>query len=399
MSALEGVRALDMSTAIAGPYCGQVLGDLGADVIKIEHPGRAFSERVSLSPPGWRGPPYSPFWLSSNRNKRSVTLNLKHEEGKGVLADLVRVSDVVLENFGADARPQLVDENWAWTVNPRVIWASLSFCGRTGPDSGWDGFDLLAQARSGLLSITGFPDGPPTKAGNSASDYLAGAHLAIGVLGALRQRDVIGKGQLVDISLLESAVACLDGFPMWYSVAGIVPHRAGNNHLAGHVGYAMLECKDSYIVITSGGSRLGQLVEDVLQMPELLPLPEPDGPQFRSHMVRVSQAIATWASERTADEACRAFSEARIPNAPVQNLAQLWDDEQLQARGLFLEYEYGELGSVKSIGSPLHLSESPREVRHTPPAAGQHNEEVLTEVLGYDGDRVAELVAAGVLWG
>ena len=397
MAALDGIRVLDMTTAIAGPYCGQVLGDLGADVIKVEHPGRALGERVNLSPPSWTGPRFAPFWLSANRNKRSMTLNLKHAEGKAVLADLVRVSDVVLENFGGDARANLVDEEWAWVVNPRVVWASLSFCGRTGPDASLDGYDLLAQARSGLLSLTGPAGGAPTKAGNSASDYLAGTHLAIAVLAALRQRDTTGKGQLVDVSLLESTVACLDGFPMWASIAGVVPPRVGNAHPTGHFGYAMYECRDGHIATSVSVTRVVDLVERVL--PELLPLPAPEDPGFRAHMTKVVDAFGAWAKERTVDEACKVLTDAQVPHAPVRDVAEIWSDEQLQARDMFLEYEYDDLGTIKTIGTPLRLSDSPSELRHVPPGAGEHNEEVLKDLLGYDPGRVSELIENGVLWG
>lgn len=397
MSALEGIRVLDMTTAIAGPYCGQMLADLGADVIKVEHPGRALTERINLRPPGWEGPPFSPFWLANNRNKRSVTLNLKHDEGRQVLADLVRVSDVVLENFGADARSRLVDETWAWHVNPRVIWASLSFCGRTGPEAHLDGYDILAQARGGILTITGNEDEPPLKAGNSVADYLAGMHLAVGVLAALRQRESTGTGELVDISLLESVVACLDGFPLWYSIAGTVPPRVGNGHPTGHFGYALYECKDGYLATSVSVVRVRKLV-DVLELSEVLPLPEPDDPMFRGQMAKVVEVFTAWARERTVEEACEALSHAGVPNAPVQTMAQLWDDEQLRARGMFIEYDYDDLGRIRTLNSPLHLSDSPRELRHTPPTAGEHNDEVLRDLLGYDTERVAALVEDGVLW-
>ena len=397
MSALEGIRVLDMSTAIAGPYCGQMLADLGADVIKVEHPGRSLSERVNLRPPNWDGPPFSPFWLANNRNKRSVTLNLKRDAGKEVLGDLVRVSDVVLENFGADARGRLVDETWGWSINPRVIWASLSFCGRTGPDADLDGYDILAQARGGILTITGNEGDPPLKAGNSVADYLAGMHLAVAVLAALRHRDVTGKGELIDVSLLESVVACLDGFPLWHSIAGAVPPRVGNGHPTGHFGYALYECRDGYLATSVSVVRVRKLV-DVLDLSELLPLPEPDEPTFRTTMTKVVEVFTTWARERTVADACATLSRAGVPNAPVQTMAQLWDDEQLRARGMILEYEYDDLGRIRTFDSPLHLSGSPRELRHVPPSAGEHNDEVLREVLGYEGDRVAELIEGGVLW-
>ena len=398
MFALDGLRVLDMSTAIAGPYCAQILADLGADVIKVEHPGRSFIERLSLCPPEWHGPPFSPFWLSSNRNKRSVTLNLKRQEGKEVLADLAKVSDVVVENFGADTRPQLVDESWGWEINPRLVWASMSFCGRTGPDSNLDGYDLLAQARSGLLSITGYPDERPVKAGNSSADYLAGSHLAVGILAALVQRAITGKGQLVDTSLVESALACTDGFPMWYSVAGIVPQRAGNYHLSGNVGYASLECTDGELAITANANRLTYLVEHVLEMPELLPVPLPDDPDFRPKMKKLGRAMEDWSRSRSVEEMSTMLTQAGVPHSRVQTLAEIWDDPQLQARDMFVDLEFGDIGRVRTIGSPLHLSDSPVEVRRNPPAAGQDNEEVLTGLLGYDAEHFANLVEAGAIW-
>jgi CoA:oxalate CoA-transferase len=398
MKALEGIRVLDLSAAIAAPYCAQVLADLGADVIKVEHPGRAFSERTALSPAGWDGPAFAPFFMACNRNKRSLTLNLKHSVGRKVLADLVRRSDVVIENFGADAREDLVDEHWAWEVNPRVVWASMSFCGRTGPESNLDGLDLIAQARSGLMSITGMPEGPPTKAGSSVTDYLAGAHLAIGVLAALRQREMTGIGQLVDTSLLENAVACLDGLPLWHTVADITPTRVGNRHPSGHLGYATYECTDGFIATSVHERRLGDLIPRVLRRPELLPVPDPEEPSFRPHMTRVVAAFAEWASERTVDEVCDALTEIQMPVAPVRNLAEIWDDEQLEARGMFVEYEYANLGKFKAIGNPIHLSGSPSSVLRSPPEVGEHNEQVLRDVLGYDEHALADLVERGVLW-
>jgi crotonobetainyl-CoA:carnitine CoA-transferase CaiB-like acyl-CoA transferase len=305
----------------------------------------------------------------------------------------------VLESFGSMARTHLVDEQWAWAINPRLIWGSVSYAGRSGPGSEADGFDLLAQARCGLMSVTGFPDGPPTKTGNSLGDYLAGVHLAVGVIAALRHREVIGKGQLVDISLLEPVLACLDGFPMWNSIAKLVPRRAGNQHLVGQVAYASFACQDGYIVIaTGGGSRLTPLVEQVLERPELLPLPDAGDPTFVGHVEQINAAITSWAQIRSTAEASSLLSAARVPNEPVRNLEEIWADSQLQSRGALLEYEYEELGAIKTIGSPMHLSESPVDVRYVPPAPGVHNEEVLGELLGYDADRLASLVERGVLW-
>ncbi|MBW8824875.1 MAG: CoA transferase [Acidobacteria bacterium] len=400
MAALDGIRVLDLSRSIAGPYAGQMLGDLGADVIKVEHPLRALSERVALSPPGPPARQFSPFWLSNNRNKRSLTMDLKTPDGMAVLADLIEVSDVVIESFGHDAREHLgLNEGWAWSLNPRIIWASLSMYGRSGPEAAFDGLDYAALARGGLLSLTGEPEGPPMKPGNSAADYLAGLHLTVGVVAALHQRTVIGKGQLVDISLLEPVVACLDGFPLWHSVAGAMPPRSGNAHPAGMPGYGLFPCRDGQIVIAATADRAGTLIADVLGEPDLFPLPGRDDPGRPAHLATVTEKIVAWTRGRTVAEAHSALRAARIPSEPVRDMETIWSDEQLDARGMFLEYEYRGFGQIKTMGSPLHLSESPVEVRHTPPEPGEHNNEILTELCGYDEQRVIELIETGVLWG
>jgi crotonobetainyl-CoA:carnitine CoA-transferase CaiB-like acyl-CoA transferase len=387
---------IDMSWSIAGPYCGQVLGDLGADVLRVEHPGRAIGERVNLCPPGWSGEPFSPYFLSTNRNKRSLTLNLKSTEGREVLADLVRVSDIVLENFSHDAREELVDEEWAWSVNPRIIWASLTMLGRTGPGATENGLDILAQARSGIADMTGHPDGPPTKTGHSVTDYTAGSHLAIAVLAALYQRDRIGKGQLVDISLLEPAVSCLDGLPLWYSIAGETPARVGNTHPVGNPGYSILACADGHVAVALMGA-IDQILV-AMGRADLLPFPAATDPQFRDALQGISGELVDWVATLTVEEAHRCFRDAGAMCEPVRTLAEIWSDPQLEARGAFLEYDYGTLGRVRTIASPLHLSESPREVRHVPPGPGEHNDTILREVLGYDDDRIAALNGNGALW-
>ena len=244
MPALDGVRVIDLSQMIAGPYCTQLLADLGADVIKVEEPIAALRTRITLGPPAPEDRRFAAYWVASNRNKRSVTLDLKQPEAKAVLADLVRSSDVVVENYGQHTRQQLgVTDERGLALNPTLVWASLTGYGRSGPDAGRDGWDFTAQARGGLLSLTGEPDGQPMKTGNSAADYLAGLHLAVAVLGALMQRVHTGRGQTVDISLLEPVMACLDGFPLWYSIAGVLPERSGNFHPAKVPGYSVFRLR------------------------------------------------------------------------------------------------------------------------------------------------------------
>ncbi len=401
MGALDGVRVVDLSQMIGAPYCTQLLADLGADVIKVEEPTTALLTRVALSPPGAaEDRRFSGFWLATNRNKRSVTLDLRVPSAREVLADLVRRSDVVVENFGSRARQSLgITETWGRGLRSDLIWASLTGYGRTGPDAGRDGWDLVAQARGGLLDMTGEPDGPPLKTGNSVADYLAGLHLAVGVLGALHQRAATGEGQTVDVSLLEPVVACLDGFPMWYSISGVVPERSGNFHPAKLPAYSVFAARDGYVVVGASGPSLPRLMA-VLGRPDLGEgLPPSGEAERRAWFDEIAGLVGDWVSARTRQEVHAILDQHDVPNAAVQDLAEIWSDPQLEARGLFLEYDYPSLGRIKTIGSPLHLSASPVEVRHVPPAAGQHNEEVLRDVLGYDDDRIGALVELGALWG
>jgi crotonobetainyl-CoA:carnitine CoA-transferase CaiB-like acyl-CoA transferase len=398
MAALDGVRVLDLTWSIAGPYCGQVLGDLGADVIRVDHPGRGMSERLNLSPPGWEGEKFSPYFISTNRNKRSVTVNLTSDEGRQVFADLVKVSDIVVENFGHDAREKLVDENWAWEINPRIIWGSLSMLGRTGPEADRDGLDILVQARSGIVDITGHPEHQAAKVGNSVTDYGAGTHLVIGLLAALYQRDRIGKGQLVDISMLEPAVACLDGLPLWHSIAGETPQRVGNEHPTRLPGYKILECTDGLIAVAGIGPAFDRFVAEALERPDLAPIPLMHEDAYRQIADQVSTLFLAWAAKRTRSQAQQDLTAAGINNEPVRTIPEIWSDPQLEARGAFMDYEYPGLGEIRTIASPFHLSESPVEVRHVPPSTGEHNDEILSDLLGYDDDKIATLNANGALW-
>jgi len=401
VGALDGVRVIDLSQMIGAPYCTQVLADLGADVIKVEEPTTALMTRVALSPPGVEDSRrFSGAWLSTNRNKRSVTLDLHLPEAREVLADLVAISDVVVENFGSRARRSLgITEAWGFALRSDLVWASLTCYGRSGPDAERDGWDLTAQARGGLLDMTGDPDGPPIKTGNSSADYLGGLHLAVGILAALYQRAATGKGQVVDVSLLEPVVACLDGFPMWHAIAGVLPQRSGNFHPAKLPAYSVFPASDGFVVIAAAGPSFTRLMT-LLGRPELGTGLPPAGEEERQLWFdEIVHLVRSWAAARTREEIRAAIDEGGVPNEPVRNLAEVLSDPQLEARGAIVEYEHPTLGTVRTVGSPLHLSASPVEVRHVPPAAGEHNEEVLSHLLGYDEERVRSLVASGALWG
>lgn len=401
MAALDGVRVIDLSQMIGAPYCTQLLADLGADVVKVEEPTTALFTRVALSPPGAdEQHRFSAYWVATNRNKRSLTLDLRHPEAKTVLADLVAGADVVVENFGAHARRRLgIDADWGRGVRPDVIWASLTGYGRTGPEAERDGWDLVAQARSGLLDMTGEPDGPPIKSGNSSSDYLGGLHLAVGILAALHQRAATGEGQVIDVSLLEPVVACFDGFPLWHSIAGVTPKRTGNFHPAGLPGYSVFPARDGHLVIGAVGASFTRLLEH-LGRPDLAEGLAPAGDDARRRWFdEVVGIISAWSAARTRDQLADELGAIDVPNEPVRTLAEIWDDPQLQARGAFVEHEQSWLGPIRTVGNPIHMSASPFAVRYPPPAAGEHNEQILRDDLGYDDERIAGLVVDGALWG
>jgi crotonobetainyl-CoA:carnitine CoA-transferase CaiB-like acyl-CoA transferase len=401
MGALDGVRVIDLSQMIGAPYCTQLLADLGADVVKVEEPDTALFTRVALSPPGADDDRrFSAYWVATNRNKRSLTLDLRHSEAKSVLADLVAGADVVVENFGVHARRRLgIDAEWGRAVRGDLIWASLSGYGRSGPEAERDGWDLVAQARGGLLDMTGEPDGPPIKSGNSSSDYLGGLHLAVGILAALHQRAATGEGQVIDVSLLEPVVACFDGFPLWHSIAGVTPKRTGNFHPAGLPGYSVFPARDGHLVIGAVGASFSRLLAFLGRADLGEGLAPADDDERRRWFDEAVAIISTWTGAHTRDELARELDALDVPNEPVRTLAEIWDDPQLEARGAFVEHEQSWLGPIRTIGSPLHLSASPLEVRYAPPAAGEHNDEILRDELGYDDERITGLIVDGVLWG
>ena len=399
---LDGVRIVDLSQMIAAPYCTQVLADLGADVIKVEDPSTAVNRRVGFSPPTTdaQGNPatFSTYWLASNRNKRSLTLDLKSARAREVLGDLVRVSDVVIENYSEHTRRALgVDEEWGRRYRADLIWASLTGFGRTGPEASREGFDFLAQARGGFLSLNGEPDGLPLRSANSMVDYLAGLHLGMGILAALRHRDRTGEGQLVDVSLLDTVITALDGFPLWHSVAGVVPPRTGNMHPMRLPGYRVYACADGHVAIAAVGPSWERF-KALIGSPELEgePLIE-DGDAYIRYTDRAMELVAEFMAARTVDEARAVLDERRIPNEPIRDLSEIWDDPQLRARGMFVPIDYAPLGrTVETLGNPIHLSRTPAELRRLPPGPGEHTWEVLTDLLGYDDETVAELAIEGV---
>jgi crotonobetainyl-CoA:carnitine CoA-transferase CaiB-like acyl-CoA transferase len=392
---LAGLKVVDLTRILAGPYCTQALADAGADVIKIEEPGKGDDTR------GW-GPPFvqgeSTYYLSVNRGKRSLTLNLKHEDGRQLLRRLVDQADVLVENF----RPGTLDRlGFSYEAvrarNPRLVYASVSGYGPDGPWGGKPGYDAVAQGESGVMSITGAPDGPPTRVGASVADVLAGMTAFQGILLALVRRQRTGEGGQVDVSLLESVLAPLCYHGAAYLLAGEVPARLGNRHPS-LAPYETFEAADGHVIVAVGNDALWRAFCGVLARPDL----EAD-PAFATNAQRVrnyealrSRLVPLLRAAPVAEWLAR-LEGAGIPCGRVRTVAEALDSEQVAARGLLLDVVHPTLGPGRYLGSPIHLSEAGRGSRRPPPRLGEHTQEVLAERLGVSGEEIEDLRRRGVV--
>jgi len=387
MQPLEGIRVLDLTRAMAGPYCTMMLGDLGADVIKVERPRRGDDSRA-WGPP-FVGKPYGPYpgesvyFIAANRNKRSVTVNLKSAEGQEIVRRLAGISDALVENFRTgvlDGMGLGYDDLHA--LNPRLVYCSISGYGRTGPYAKRPGYDFIIQAEGGMMGITGPEEGPPSRVGVPIVDITAGMFSATAVLAALRARDLTGEGQLVDVSLLDTQVALLANVASNYLVGGAAPCRLGNAH-PNIAPYEAFRARDRWFALAAANERQWGVLCDVIGRPDLK-----DDPRFSTNGARVSNRPALVAAlndifaARDAGEWLVVLRAAGLPCGPINTVPDVFDHPQAQARGLALEAEHSTAGPIRLTGFPYKLSQTPAQVRRPPPLLGQHTEEVLTELLG-----------------
>lgn len=387
---LQGVRVLDLSRVLAGPYCTMLLGDYGADVIKVEPPGGDDTRQ-------W-GPPYlggeSAYYLSCNRNKRSLVLDLSTAQGREVLLRLVRQADVLVENFklGTMERWGVGYEERLRQENPRLIYCNISGFGRTGPYAHLPGYDFLAQAMGGLMSITGPPGGPSTKVGVAVSDLTTGMMAAFSILAALRHRDQTGVGQRVDLSLLETQVAWLANVSSAYFATGKAPQWQGNAH-ASIVPYQTFRVQDREMVIAVGNDGQFQKLCALLGRPDLASDPRfatnPARVAHRSDLVEILSALFAQAD---VDHWVARCWENGVPAGPINSLDRVFSDPQVIHREMVQEIPHPTAGTVKQVGIPVKLSETPGEILRHPPLRGEHSREVLTE-LGYTDAETDEIMA------
>jgi len=378
-----------LTRVVAGPYCSMFLGDLGAEVVKVEQPGVGDDTR------GW-GPPFaggeSAYYLCINRNKQSLALDLKSQRVRELLRELVKVADVVIENFRPGTMERLgLGEKELRAINPRLIYASLTGFGADGPMSDWPGYDLIVQAWGGLMSITGTPDGEPVKVGVAIIDLIAGLMLGKAITAALFAREKIGVGQRIDTSLLEAEVASLINVGSNYLIGGKVPTRWGNAH-PNIVPYQNFQTADGYLVIGVASEVIWKRFCQAIGRSDLT-----DDRRFADNSKRVEHRVSLIALlsemflERTNDAWFRLLSEAEVPCAPVQTIDQVFQAPQVLHRRMLMEVEHPTAGKVPMAGIPVKFSVTPASVRMPPPLLGEHNSEILKNWLGMSAGEIDEL--------
>jgi crotonobetainyl-CoA:carnitine CoA-transferase CaiB-like acyl-CoA transferase len=402
-SALEGIRVIDMSRVFAAPVGAQILGDLGADVIKIERPGvgddgRGYGTAWVKGKDGI-DTRQSSFFTVSNRNKRSITLNHSKPEGQEIIRKLVETADVLIENYKVgDLKRFGLDYESLRAINPRLIYCSVTGFGQTGPSAALPGYDGLFQAQGGMMAVTGLPDGQPgagpLKAGPSLVDFITGHNTALAILGALMFRERSGEGQFIDIALLDTSVAMVSHIMQDYLISGVAPPRLGNGGNGG--GPAdLLHASDGIVYLTAGTDEHYRRLTVLMEQPELFTDPRFDSnfKRARSGQAELIRIIDAWSRGFTVAELLAKFDSVGIPAAKYNELEEVWEEPQVRYRQLraTTPHAFAEAGSVDLIASPLaQMSASPATIRRAPPMLGEHNAEVLGE-LGYSAERIAEL--------
>ncbi len=402
MNPLHDILVIDLTRALAGPFCTMMLGDLGADVVKIERPGRGDDSR-GWGPP-FVGEPYGPYpgesayFIAANRNKRSVTVNLKDERGQEIVRRLAARADVLVENFRTGVLERMgLGYDDLRALNPRLVYCSVSGYGRSGPYAQRPGYDFVIQAEGGLMSITGPEEGPPSRVGVPIVDITAGMFAATGILAALHGREQTGEGQLVDVSLLDTQVALLANVASNYLIGGQPPRRLGNAH-PNIAPYEAFRARDRWFALAAANEHQWAVLCELIGRPDLR-----DDPRFATNGDRVSNRPALLAAlnetfaQRDAADWLADLERAGLPCGPINTVPDALAHPQAKARGLVLEAEHPTAGPVRFAGFPYKLSSTPAEVRLPPPLLGQHTDEVLRDLLGYSAAEVAALRREEVL--
>jgi formyl-CoA transferase/CoA:oxalate CoA-transferase len=391
---LEGIKILELSRTLAGPFCSMQLADMGAEVIKVEQPGLG-DETRKFTPPEIKGE--SCYFMSLNKNKKGITLDLKTEEGQGIIKQLVAESDVLIENFRNGTMEKFgLGYDVLKEINPRLVYCAISGFGRTGPMKDEPAYDLLMQGFGGLMSVTGEPDRPPVKVGFSIVDLGTGLYASLAVVLALFARAKTGKGQYVEASLFETVVSLSNYLGQNVLATGKAPERFGSAHPS-LVPYQVFETKDGYVTIAVTNDALWRKMCDALELHELK-----DHPKYAINLNRVANReelvgiLTEFTKSKDSSEIIERLRCAGVPGGPIHNLAEVMAHPQIQYRKMLQEVKHPTIGMLKMLGIPIKLSETPGSVRKAPPLLGENTNEVLHQ-LGYTSSEIAALNEKGVI--
>lgn len=386
---LNGIKVLDLSRVLAGPYCTMTLSDLGAEVIKVEIPGSGDDTR------GF--PPYvngvSSYFMSINRGKKSITLNLKTPEAREILYDITKKVDVVVENFRPGVTKRLgIDYQKLQEISPNIIYCSISSFGQTGPYAQWPGYDLVIQGMGGLMGITGEPGRSPVRVGVAVTDINAGMYAVIAILSALRVRETTGKGQYIDLSMLDASISWLTYVAGNYFATGNVQPRMGSAHPS-IVPYQSFETGDNrFILIASGNDRLFGLLCQGMDLEKL-----PNDQLYKTNSARVEnretliELLQVEFMKKPRDEWLEILRAIGFPCAPVYTVDEIFQDQQVLHRGMNVTMTHPTAGEINQIGIPMKFSETPCKLTTPPPNLGEHTDEILKGLLGYSDEQIVEL--------
>lgn len=388
---LSGITVLDLTHVLAGPFCTQIMGDLGAEVIKIERPG--IGDQTRRMPPHFIGEKkQSAYFLAINRNKKSLTLDLKSPEGKEIFYALTKKADVVINNFTPGTMEKLgLGYETLKKINTGIVWASITGYGQTGPYRDRPTYDIIVQAVGGLMSYTGEPDGPPVRSGIPFGDLGAAGHAIIGILAALLSRSKTGEGRKVDVGMLDVQISLHTYRAKYYLVAGEIPRPVGTGHVSS-VPLRAYRTKDSYIVIEAFMDHFWRNLCRAIGMESLA-----DDPRFNSRSKRlenreeVDRILEEAFLKKTTDEWIEIFDEIEVPSGPINTLDKALADPQVLSRNMIIEIDSPHTGKLKDVGNPIKISGVDEEIFNPPPLLGEHTEMILKNMLGYSTKKIAEL--------
>lgn len=390
---LDGVKVLDLTRVLAGPYCGMMLADMGADVIKIELPGRGDDARKNA--PIINGE--SAYYMNLNRNKKGITLNLKSEKGKEIFKEMVKQADIVLENYRPGVMEKLgLGYDELRKLNPAIVYGAMSGFGHYGPYSKRAGYDIIGQAMSGLMSTTGWEDSAPTRTGTAIADVMGGASCCIGVMAAYASRLKTGEGDKVDVSLVDSMVSSLEIINMIYLCTGRVPTRIGNRYEAIYP-YDSFKAKDGMVIIACGNDKLFNVLKENLNIPEL------EAEMFATNVDRVKNhaplkgILESWSKDKNIDDIVDYLLSLGIPAAPINTIDRVVKDPHIAvAREMFVDLEHPVAGKMKVTGNQLKFTNRKIQIKTPAPLLGQHTQEVFKDMLGIDEEEYKKLGEEGV---